>query len=79
MDIVKKYVQKAVINRHVCAGQQAGAEAAVHAMRELYNDKHCEAVLLADASNAFNTQQTGNDAQHWYSLLLTDNLCEKYL
>ena len=33
----------------------AGAEAAIHAMRELYDDKECEAVLLVDASNAFNT------------------------
>ena len=31
------------------------AEAAIHAMRELYDDKEREAVLLVDASNAFNT------------------------
>ena len=49
-------VQKAVGNLQVCAGQHAGAEAAIHAMRKLYDDKECEAVLLVDASNAFNPQ-----------------------
>ena len=48
-----KDVEKAVENLQVCAGQYAGAEAAIHAMRELYNDKDCEAVLLVDALNAF--------------------------
>ena len=55
MDIAKEDVQKAVENLQVCAGQHAGAEAAIHAMRKLYDDKDCEAVLLVDASNAFNT------------------------
>ena len=53
--IAKEDVQKAVGNLQVCASQHAGAEAAIHAMRELYDDKECEAVLLVDASNAFNT------------------------
>ncbi len=39
----------------VCAGQQAGCEAAVHAMREISDDSITDAVLLADASNVFNT------------------------
>ena len=42
-------------NLQVGAGQQAGCEAAVHAMREIYEDPECEAVLLVDATNAFNT------------------------
>ena len=46
---------KTVGNLQMCAGQHAGAEAAIHAMRELCNGKECEAVLLVDASNAFNT------------------------
>ena len=44
MDIAKEGVQKAVGNPQVCAGQHDGTEAAIHAMRELYNDKECEAV-----------------------------------
>ena len=55
MDIAKEDVQKAVGNLQVCTSQHAGAEAAIHAMRELYDDKECEAVLLVDALNAFNT------------------------
>ena len=46
---------KAVGNLQLCAGQQAGAEAAVHAAKEFFADKECEAVLLIDASNALNT------------------------
>ena len=46
---------KAVGNLQLYAGQQAGAEAAVHASKEIFADKECEALLLIDASNAFNT------------------------
>ena len=38
----------------VCAGQQGGCDSAVHAMRLVFQDPNTEAVLLADASNAFN-------------------------
>ena len=37
------------------AGQDGGAEAAVHAMRQAFEETSCEAFLLADASNAFNS------------------------
>ena len=39
----------------VCAGLQGGVEAAIHAMRQMYNDPDCDAVLLVDANNAFNS------------------------
>ena len=39
----------------VCAGQVAGCEAAIHAMRDLFCDDRAEAALLVDASNAFNS------------------------
>ena len=39
----------------LCAGQEAGCEVAVHALREVFNSSDCEAVLLVDASNAFNS------------------------
>ena len=39
----------------VCAVQQAGCEAAVHAVRMIYKDPSNEAVLLVDATTAFNT------------------------
>lgn len=38
----------------LAAGQQGGAEAAVHSMRHFFDDDNCQAVLLADARNAFN-------------------------
>ena len=39
----------------VCAGQKSGFEAAVHAKFKMYKKEHIEAVLLADAANAFNS------------------------
>ena len=39
----------------VCAGCEGGCEAAVHAVRQLFHDPGSQAVLLVDASNAFNS------------------------
>ena len=55
MEVVKDDVGKAVGNLQVCAGQQAGGEAAVHSMRKIFEEEDCQAVLLVDASNAFNS------------------------
>ena len=51
-----KEIQDAAGALQVSAGQEAGCEAAVyvHAMRKLSNDPAAEAILLVDASNAFN-------------------------
>ena len=38
-----------------CAGIPGGIEASIHAMRKIFNDAETEAVLLVDASNAFNS------------------------
>ncbi len=38
-----------------CAGHQAGCEAAIHAMKEIESMDETEAMLLVDATNAFNT------------------------
>ena len=38
-----------------CAGQDSGCESAIHAVRELFNRPETEAILLIDASNAFNS------------------------
>ena len=38
----------------MCAGQKGGSEAAIHAMRIVFEDNEADAVLLIDASNAFN-------------------------
>ena len=47
-------VQKAAGPLQLCAGQSAGVEAAIHAMRELFAREETEGVLLVDADNAFN-------------------------
>ena len=39
----------------VCAGQDGGCESIIHAMHAIYEDETCEAVLLVDPSNAFNS------------------------
>ena len=38
----------------LCAGIKAGVEAAIHAMKELFEAKETEGLLLVDAANAFN-------------------------
>ena len=47
-------IQDAAGSLQLCAGQRSGTEAAVHAMNTVFKDEDCEAVLLVDASNAFN-------------------------
>ena len=39
----------------VCAGHDGGCEAAVHAMHQIFDESSTEAVILIDASNAFNS------------------------
>ena len=55
MAVVKGDVQESVGSLQVCAGQAGGCEAAIHAMRSLYESEDTDAVLLIDAANAFNS------------------------
>jgi hypothetical protein len=54
MRIVKQELQEAVGTIQLCAGQDAGCEAAIHAMEQVFADEGTEAMILVDASNAFN-------------------------
>jgi hypothetical protein len=54
MKIVKPEVLEVSGSLQLCAGQPAGSEAAVHAMRNIFYADGTDAVLLIDASNAFN-------------------------
>ena len=38
----------------MCIGQRLGCEASIHALNEIYDEEATEAILLVDASNAFN-------------------------
>ena len=52
---VKDDIQVAAGPLQTCADHEAGCEAAVHAMKEIYTSEETDAILLVDASNAFNT------------------------
>ena len=54
LSVLKFDILEAASSLQLCAGQDAGNEVAVHAMREVFGDSLTEAVLLVDASNAFN-------------------------
>jgi hypothetical protein len=51
---IKLDIQKATGPLQLCAGQEAGCEASIHAMTKLFAMDDSEAVLLVDADNAFN-------------------------
>ena len=51
----KDDVQDAAGARQLCAGQIAGIEAAIHSVTNAFHSDDVEAVLLVDASNAFNS------------------------
>ena len=53
--IIGQDIEEAAGPLQVCAGQKGGCEAAVHAMRQIFLSPECEAVLLVDATNAFNS------------------------
>ena len=55
LSITKQDLQEAAGSMQLCAGQIAGIEAGVHTVHTLFQTEETEAVLLVDASNAFNT------------------------
>ena len=54
---------KAVGPLQLSVGQEGGAEAAAHAMREIYKDEKTQGLLFVDAENAFNSMNR-NTALH---------------
>ena len=56
---VTRVAKQDVINAsgamQVCAGQKSGGEAAIHAMRNIFEADETDTALLVDASNAFNS------------------------
>ena len=49
----KEEIKEAAGPLLVCAGHSAGAEAAIHAMSQVFDEEGTEGVLLIDATNAF--------------------------
>ena len=54
MHVRKPDVFDASGSLQVCAGHKSGSEVAIHAMRNIFEADETDAVLLIDASNAFN-------------------------
>ena len=54
MSEINQELKESAGSLQLCAGQKSGCEAAAHAMREIYQEAETDAVLLIDASNAFN-------------------------
>ena len=52
---IREDITKSVGSLQICGGQEAGSEAAIHAMHEIFKKQDTEAVLLIDVTNAFNT------------------------
>ena len=55
LSVKKPDVIASVGNLQPCAGPEGGCEAAVHAMKDIFNAQSTDAVLLVDADNAFNS------------------------
>ena len=55
LSITRDDLQDATGSLQVCAGQIAGMEAAIHAMHSAFQNNDTEAILLVNASNAFNS------------------------
>ena len=53
--IIKPDIQDATGCQQMCGGQICGIEAAVHATHQAFDSEKCEAMLLVDATNAFNS------------------------
>ena len=68
LKVIGPYIQQAAGTAQLCAGQPMGIEAAIHATRNIFDDKATEAILMVDASNAFN-RLNRKAAQHNISQL----------
>ena len=55
LSVIKPDIMKAAGATQMCAGQKGGIEAIIHSMIELFADDETDAILLVDATNAFNT------------------------
>ena len=69
MRIIGRDLQQAAGSSQLCAGQMGGCEAAVHAMKQIFDLPEVDGVLLVDAKNAF------NELNHQVTLRNVEVLC----
>ena len=55
MILLKRDVLRATGSLQLCAGQDVGSEVAIYAVHGMFNKESTQAILMVDASNAFNT------------------------
>ena len=55
MIIVKPDILNATGYKQLCAGQEAGCEIAIHAVKDIYESNETDGFIQIDASNAFNS------------------------
>ena len=54
VSVLKEDIINCTGTLQVCSGQEAGIEVAIHSNAMMYEDENTAAILLVDASNAFN-------------------------
>ena len=55
MKVVKEDIKKAAGSLQLCAGQEAGCEAAIHTMHKIFESNDTELILIVEAENSFNS------------------------
>ena len=58
--IIKDNIHAAAGTVQLCPVQEAGCEAAVHAMKQVFESPDVDAVILVDTTNTFNTLNCEN-------------------
>ena len=71
LSVAKPDIQEASGCLQMCGGQISGIEAAVHAVRTIFNSSDTEAVLLVDATNSLNRQVALQNIRRPYPPLAT--------
>ena len=66
--VMKRDIQEAAGPLQIATGLQSGGKAAIHSMKQIFDDKKTDPVILVDASNAFNSLNR-NAALHNIQLL----------
>ena len=55
VSVLRADLQEDAGDLQLCAGQQSGCEAGIHAMHDIYQDENTHGIIQVDANNAFNT------------------------